>query len=325
MIVENDRINSIIDAKQEDVVLKSFNRFGNMMPPDEVMTRSYLMAEEPFQIYGTLYFVGNTWCSSHLIDTGDGLLLLDTPCLHELAYLINNIYKLGFKLADLKYIVVSHAHSDHYGAVRALVHLTGAKTFMGRVDAEDLMAHPERQKNLNQGCRYDEFFEPDVLLEDGDVIKLGNTKMRCVLTPGHTLGVMSHFWEAYDGEESKKVGIYGGAGFVTLTKSRMEREGIPEHLREDFRTSIEKVWDEDVEIMLGNHPFHNDTYDKNERRTENGENPFIDPTEWKRYLQELKDCYQEFLALNEEQVAEMYKESAYLTYRDICTPYLLEK
>ena len=303
-----------------------FNRFGNMMPPKEVMQRSYLMAEEPFQIYGNLYFVGNTWCCSHLIDTGEGLILLDTPCLHELPYLIDNVYRLGFQLRDIRYIVVSHAHTDHYGSVRALVHLTGAKTFIGRVDGRDMLDHPEKFEAMNHRYenRVDECFEPDVLLEDGDIIELGNTRMRCVLTPGHTIGVMSHFWTAYDGTESKKVGIYGGAGFVTLTSSRLKEMGLDDSMKKVFRDSIDKVYDEEVEIMLGNHPFHNDTYDKHEKMVKEGGNPFIDPTEWHRYLDELKECYAHFLTLSEEEVAEMYKDSAFLTYRDICTPYLTE-
>lgn len=57
-----------------------FNRFGNMMPPEEEVKRPYLIDRAPFRILENLYYVGNQWCSSHLIDTGDGLLLLDTPC-----------------------------------------------------------------------------------------------------------------------------------------------------------------------------------------------------------------------------------------------------
>lgn len=89
------------------------------------MRRPYLLNRPPFRIAGNLYFVGNEWCSSHLIDTGEGLILLDTPCASALPGLVNNIWSLGFSLEDLKYIIVSHAHTDHYGAVRALVHMTG--------------------------------------------------------------------------------------------------------------------------------------------------------------------------------------------------------
>ena len=46
-------------------------RFLNTFPPDKMLCHPYWMAEPPFRIWGNLYFVGNSWCSSHLIDTGD--------------------------------------------------------------------------------------------------------------------------------------------------------------------------------------------------------------------------------------------------------------
>lgn len=87
--------------------MEHFNRFGNMSPTQEYMHRPYLMNRAPFQIRGNLYFVGNLWCSSHLIDTGEGLILLDTPCAGSMPGLIHNIWKLGFNPEDLKYIIVS--------------------------------------------------------------------------------------------------------------------------------------------------------------------------------------------------------------------------
>lgn len=54
-------------------------RFLNTFPPDKMLCHPYWIAEPPFRIWGNLYFVGNSWCSSHLIDTGDGLILLDPP------------------------------------------------------------------------------------------------------------------------------------------------------------------------------------------------------------------------------------------------------
>ena len=297
--------------------MTAFNRFGNMFPSDRMMESSYLLAEDPFQIYGNLYHVGNTWCSSHLIDTGEGLILLDTPCANELAYLIDNIYRLGFELRDLKIILVSHAHADHYGSVNALKYLTGAKTMMGRVDSLDMQARREEMEARTMGPNRakDECFVPDVMLDDGDVVELGNTSIRCVLTPGHTIGVMSHFWTAHGPEGDKKVGIYGGAGFVTLQPQNIERMGLPADIREQFAASIDKVWDEPVDIMLGNHPFHSDIYDKHERQLREGGNPFIDPAEWHRFLTELKERYAQFLKMTPGEIKAMYAESDFFKYR----------
>ena len=99
--------------------MEGFNRFGNMNPTREYCRRPYLMDRPAFPIAGNLYFVGNLWCSSHLIDTGDGLILLDTPTAGSLPGLLFNIAVLGFDPRDIKYIVVSHAHTDHFGAAAA--------------------------------------------------------------------------------------------------------------------------------------------------------------------------------------------------------------
>lgn len=295
-----------------------FNRFGNMTPTPEMLARSYVLAEEPFKIAGNLYFVGNTWCSMHLIDTGDGLVLLDTPCKSELAYMIDSIYRLGFKLRDIKHIFVSHAHGDHYGCVTALVHLTGAKTYMGELEVKDMA---DRAEYFNRAASrlpggFNEPFKADVAVKDGDVITIGNTSFRWVLTPGHTDGGMSHFWDLTDDDgKVYKVGIYGGAGYGSMSLLRLKDRNLPPSYQQVYYDSIDKVWNEPVDINLGNHPFHNDTYDKNERRKVGEKNPFIDPSEWQRYLTEMREGYTAFLKLNQEEIEEMYRGNGIYAYR----------
>ena len=85
-----------------------------------------------------------------------------------------------------------------------------------------------------------------------------------------------------------------GAGFSSVSREALLENGLPLTLQQDFLNSIEKVWDEPVDIMLGNHPFHNDTYQKYERLVAGEEDAFVDPGEWHRFLSELKQKYQEF-------------------------------
>ncbi|WP_194610275.1 MBL fold metallo-hydrolase [Clostridium vitabionis] len=299
--------------------MTKINRFGNMMPSEEQKRRPYLLDRTPFQIAGNLYYVGNEWCSSHLIDTGSGLILLDVPCASGLPGLLYNIDYLGFHIRDIRYIIVSHAHTDHFGCVNALVHRTHAKTFLGAVDAQDMREHADRMEAMNQNLGvYNETFSPDVELQDGDIIELGNTRIRCVFTPGHTVGVMSHFWDMQYKGKTIHVGIYGGAGFGSLSRKALEKNGLPLSMQQTFLSSIDKVWNEPVDLMLGNHPFHNDVYQKYMRRCRGEEEPFIDPTEWHRYLQELRDCYSEFLKLSDEEIERMYASSQLQAYYDGC-------
>lgn len=89
----------------------------------------------PYEVVSGVYSVsGIEWVSSFLIDTGDGLILIDTG-LHESVYLlIDSIYRLGFKLNDIRMILLSHMHSDHANGARALAELTHAKVYMSKRD-----------------------------------------------------------------------------------------------------------------------------------------------------------------------------------------------
>ena len=80
----------------------------------------------PFQIIGNLYFVGTKPASVHLIDTGEGLVLLDSGYDALLELVLENIHALGFHEKQIRYILHSHGHIDHIGGTRALVELTGS-------------------------------------------------------------------------------------------------------------------------------------------------------------------------------------------------------
>ena len=65
---------------------------------------------KPFKIFGNLYFIGTEPASTHLIDTGDGLILLDTGYQHSMYLVLNNIWELGFSPYDIKYLIHTHGH-----------------------------------------------------------------------------------------------------------------------------------------------------------------------------------------------------------------------
>ena len=72
-------------------------RFGKMYEGLNDMTKKpWLGKMMPFEIIGGVYFIGTYQASCHLIDTGDGLIMID-PGYSKTAYLvIDSIYRLGF-------------------------------------------------------------------------------------------------------------------------------------------------------------------------------------------------------------------------------------
>ena len=250
----------------------------------------------PTKIFGNLYFVGTEPASSHLVDTGDGLILFDTGYFENLYEVIDNIYRLGFDPRQIKYILLTHGHIDHLGGARALRALCGARIALGKEDREYANGTLDLTFAKELGMVYNEAFEPDILLSDGDEISLGNTHIRAVATPGHTPGAMSYFFNVSDGEREYIAGLHGGMGINTLTRQFLDAYSLPHTLREDFVRSMNRLNEEHVDIFLGNHMQHNDTKGKAARVREGEAFAFVNPDEWQPFnlwcIQNLKAIIQ---------------------------------
>lgn len=245
---------------------------------------SFMAYMEPFQIFGNVYFVGTKAVSSHLIDTGDGLILLDTGYPQALYLVLENIRKLGFSPYDIKILLHSHGHYDHIGGTARLAVLTGAKTYIGALD-EDMVTGIVDTSYANElGYAFHEAFIPSVLLQDGDEIRLGCTVIRAMHTPGHTPGTMSYFLDVTDGEKTYRAAMMGGSGTNTMEKPFLERYGLSEIWRNNYPQVIAHLEKEQVDIVLGNHIQDNDTLGRYMKMQATGENTFIDRTAWPTHL-----------------------------------------
>ena len=132
----------------------------------------------PFRMAGNLYFVGTRAQSSHLIDTGDGLILMDVGDEANADFVLESIATLGFDVKNVKHILLTHGHYDHSHGTMKIKEKCGAPVYLFEPDV----------KYLNG-------FLPDVYLKDGDVIRQGNTEILCLFTPGHTEGTASYFFD----------------------------------------------------------------------------------------------------------------------------------
>lgn len=252
----------------------------------------------PFKIAGNLYYVGDKKVCSHLIDTGDGLVLFDTGFQHTIHLLVQSIWELGFNPADIKYIIHSHGHFDHIGAAEAFRRLYGCKLCLSNVDADMFRKRPELALMHMNPNPFAELFVPDLELEDGEILMLGNTEIRCVHTPGHCPGCMTFFFDIKEKGRTYHVGYFGGIGFNTLYRGFLEEYHLDLSVRDDFIHSLKKVREEKVDIVLGNHPAQNRTIRKREEMLENpGRNPFIDSDEWIEFCDEVTEGFREFVKM----------------------------
>ena len=238
----------------------------------------------PCKVFGPIYFVGIHSASTHIVDTGDGLILIDPGYPETLWIVLDNIKELGFEPKDIKKIVISHGHSDHAGATKELVSLTQARTYIGKDDLKMVMGEEDTALSEDPDYRYKYSFVPDVLLSDSDTISLGNISILCLSTPGHTDGTMSFFFDVSDGERIFRAGMHGGVGLNTLSNEFLQSHGLPLSNRDKYISSIEKVKTQQVEIFLGNHVGNNDTEGKLHRVAKGEKDAFFAPDEWQRFL-----------------------------------------
>ena len=245
----------------------------------------------PFRLYGNVWYVGDAWVCVHLIDTGAGLLLLDSGNAGAEKLLINAIWEAGFRPADVKWIIHSHGHLDHIGAANFFRRMFGTRLYLGEPDARMFRERPWLSfiQGANNDCA--ELFVPDHEITDGEVLTFGDTAIECVLVPGHTEGCVALFFDAHEGGETRRCGYHGGFGFNTLTKDHLIEIGDPGYkTRETYLRSLAKVRDRKVEIFLGNHCVNNDTLLRRKKQLDDpaGPNPFVDDTAWGEYLDRMR-------------------------------------
>jgi len=253
---------------------------------------------EPFKIIGNIYFVGYVAASSHLIDTGDGLILIDSGYPQGLYLVIDSIYKLGFNPCDVKYIIHTHGHYDHCGATRAFTSLYGGKTFIGAGDEDYVNGKKDLTWARELGHEYNEAFEADVIMHDGDVIELGNTKIDIVSTPGHTPGTISLFFDTEENGKKYRVGMHGGVGGNSMEIAWLDENNLSNECRQQFLDGILKLKNIHVDVFLGNHVGNNDTLGKHKRSLIEKENPFIDPEGWMVFLDKCENGIRKMMEEN---------------------------
>ena len=254
-------------------------------------------AMEPFRIYGNLYYIGDKKVCSHLVDTGDGLIMFDAGYGNSTFMLLDSIRKLGFRPEDIKILIISHGHFDHFGSALDIQDISGCRIYMSHVDADILRTNPDAALMELSPLRYGQIVLPDVDIYDGDTVSLGNTSIVCKAAPGHTEGTMAYFFDAYENGAAKRVGYFGGVGFLGIYKAHLEKYHLNPNMQDAMADTLKRLSAEYADITIGNHPNQNGTIEKRAYMVEHpGENPFLDETVWQELLDGLTAGLERFRA-----------------------------
>ena len=143
----------------------------------------------PFRVIGNVYHVGTQGVNAYLIATPKGHVLIDGVVPQSVPQIVDNIRALGFDIADVKYLLNTHAHYDHAGGLAGLQRASGAIFVASAADRATL-----ERGDIGYGPSAGMLFPPirvDRIIEDGDSVHVGNTTLTAHLTPGHTPGCTS--------------------------------------------------------------------------------------------------------------------------------------
>ena len=165
--------------------------------------------------------------------------------------------------------------------------LTGAELYMSKEDWEFMKACPHETIDIDKDS-HPQDFEVDHFYSDDEPITLGNVTIRTMLTPGHTVGCTTFFWEVTNPANGERyvVGMHGGVGANTMNdKYYAQSEYLTPALRDRFLADAEKVGNIHVDIALPSHPNQIEITDRAGQYTDESQ-PFLDDTIWKQFIDE---------------------------------------
>jgi metallo-beta-lactamase class B len=237
----------------------------------------------PFRIADNLYYVGSKGLANYLITTPQGNILINSDMEANVPLIEASIEKLGFKFADTKILLISHAHWDHDAGSATIKERTGAKYMV--MDADVAVVESGGKADFAYGNSPNNLYRPtkvDRILHDGDEVRLGGAVLVAHLTPGHTKGCTTWTMHVTDRGQSYNVVILGSPN-VNPGYKLVDNKAYPQ-IAEDYERMWRVLKTLPGELFLGAHGSYFGLEEKYPLLKEGVANPFVDPSGYKKYI-----------------------------------------
>lgn len=214
----------------------------------------------PFRISGNTYYVGTCGIGAILITGSEGHILIDGGTEAGGELIAANIKALGFDLADIEILLLSHEHFDHVAGLAGLQQKSGGR-LLASPDAALVLSSGEDAPSDPQYGMHDPFpaVRVDGTVVDGEIVRLGEIAVTAIATPGHTAGAMSWQWESCEAGKCETVVYADSMSPVSAPGYRFSDH--PAYL-EAYRRAVTTVSDLECTLLLTPHPSASDMRDR---------------------------------------------------------------
>ena len=236
------------------------------------------------QVFDNLYLLTTKVNSAWAVKTSEGIILIDTLFGYAAQdAIVGGLKKAGLNPADIKYIIVSHAHGDHDGSVKFLQDTYKARVIMGPKDWELAAREADPPRH-------------DIEATDGQKLTLGDTTVTIYITPGHTAGTLSVLVPVKDHGQPHMAMEWGGTALSGATSREMLESYISNSKRmKDISGGL------GADVIIGNHTEYNDALNRFERtqaRKQGEAHPWVvGKGEVQTYLTVVEECAKSWLAI----------------------------
>lgn len=246
----------------------------------------------PARIFGDTWYVGTCGISAILITSDQGHVLIDGGPVAAAPLVAANIERLGFRLKDVRWIVSSHEHDDHVGALAELKRLTGAKLAALDSAAPQLAAGKLRDDDPQRAIAAD--FPPvvvDRILNDREDFRFGPLLLSVHATPAHSVGSASWSWQSCDVTNCRTVTYADSATVISAEGYRFsDHPGRVAAVRE----GLAGIRDLPCDILVTPHPGASDLFPRLV-----AQKPLGDPASCRRYAEAAQERFAARLAQEE--------------------------
>lgn len=173
----------------------------------------------PTRAFDNLWFVGSNFVGVWILKTSQGLILFDTGGSEaDFRGMIEpRMRAVGLDPAQIRYAIPTHNHWDHYGGAKYLQERYGTRIGMSRADWDTVYAQPAGSIIRAPYFGADRADRPpprrDMVIVDGQKLRLGDTEVTLLITPGHTLGTISALIPVREGRQAHVMSLLGGTAF----------------------------------------------------------------------------------------------------------------